>query len=55
VRIGGYFQRANARKNVKGLRGMLGYLDYALEHPNLLLYMFSSTRKDAYTFPVLQS
>lgn len=50
-RIGGYFQRANARKNVKGLRGMLGYLDYALEHPNLFLYMFSSTREDAYTFP----
>ena len=50
-RIAGYFRRANARKNVKGLRGMLGYLDYALDHPNLFQYMFSSARKDAYSFP----
>ncbi len=50
-RIGGYFRRANARKNVKGLRGMLGYLDYALDHPNLFRYMFSSAREDAYVFP----
>lgn len=50
-RIGGYFQRANARKNIKGLRGMLGYLDYALDHPNLFRYIFSSAREDAYVFP----
>jgi AcrR family transcriptional regulator len=50
-RIGGYFQRANARKTIEGLRGMLGYLDYALDHPNLFLYMFSAARNDAYTFP----
>jgi len=50
-RIGGYFQRANARKNIKRLRGMLGYLDYALDHPNLFRYMFSSAREDAYVFP----
>lgn len=50
-RIGGYFRRANARSSIRGLRGMLGYLDYALDHPNLFQYMFSSARKDAYTFP----
>jgi len=50
-RIGGYFRRANARKNVRGLRGMLGYLDYAFDHPHLFQYMFSSVRKDAYRFP----
>jgi AcrR family transcriptional regulator len=50
-RIGAYFERANARKNVKGLRGMLGYLDYALDHPNLFQYMFSRVRADAYVFP----
>jgi AcrR family transcriptional regulator len=50
-RIGGYFQRANARRNIKKLRGMLGYLDYALDHPNLFRYMFSSAREGAYVFP----
>jgi AcrR family transcriptional regulator len=54
-RIGGYFQRANARKNIKRLRGMLGYLDYALDHPNLFRYMFSSAREDAYVFPHARS
>jgi len=50
-RIAGYFNAANSRKSNKGLNGMLGYLDYALEHPNLFQYIFSSVRGDAYTFP----
>lgn len=50
-KIARYFQRANARKDIKGLRGMLGYLDYALDHPHLFQYMFSSQRKDAQSFP----
>ena len=50
-RIAGYFQRANARKDVPGLRGMLGYLDYALDHPHLFRYMFSGQRAEAFAFP----
>ena len=50
-RMSGYFARAAARKNVKGLRGMLGYFDYACDHPHLFRYMFSSNRKDFFTFP----
>ena len=50
-RVAGYFRRANARKNIEGLRGMLGYLDYAIDHTNLFLYMFSSARRGAYVFP----
>ena len=50
-RIASYFERANARKNVPGLRGMLGYLDYAFDHPQLFRYMFSSYRADAFSFP----
>lgn len=50
-RIQGYFRRANARTEVPGLRGMLGYLDYALDHPHLFQYMFSSARADAYAYP----
>ena len=49
-RIAGYFHRANARGKHLGMHGMLGYLDYALDHPNLFRYMFSSTREDAFTF-----
>jgi AcrR family transcriptional regulator len=50
-RIASYFERANAKKNVPGLRGMLGYLDYALDHPQLFRYMFSGHRVDAFSFP----
>ena len=50
-RIASYFQRANAKKNVPGLRGMLGYLDYAFDHPQLFRYMFSGHRADAFSFP----
>ena len=39
-RIAGYFARANARKGVPGMRGMLGYLNYALDHPQIFRYMF---------------
>jgi AcrR family transcriptional regulator len=50
-RIAGYFARANARTEVRGLRGMLGYLNYALDHPQIFGYMFSSDRADAFAFP----
>lgn len=50
-RIAGYFARANARTEVPGMRGMLGYFDYALDHPQIFRYMFSSHRADAFTFP----
>jgi AcrR family transcriptional regulator len=51
-RLGKYFERANARTGVKGLRGMLGYLDYACDHPQVFRYMFATNRKDAFTYPV---
>jgi AcrR family transcriptional regulator len=50
-RIAGYFERANAKIRVPGLRGMHGYLDYAFDHPQLFRYMFSSHRTDAFAFP----
>jgi len=50
-RIAGYFARANARTEVPGMRGMLGYLNYALDHPQIFRYMFSSHRADAFVFP----
>jgi AcrR family transcriptional regulator len=50
-RIVSYFARANARTEVPGLRGMLGYLNYALDHPQLFRYMFASQRGDAHVFP----
>ena len=50
-RIAGYFARANARTEVPGMRGMLGYLNYALDHPHIFRYMFSSHRADAFVFP----
>jgi AcrR family transcriptional regulator len=50
-RIAGYFARANARTEVPGMRGMLGYLDYALDHPQIFRYMFSSDRADVFVFP----
>lgn len=50
-RLSEYFQRANARTEVKGLRGMLGYLEYAYDHPQLFAYMFAATREGAFTYP----
>jgi AcrR family transcriptional regulator len=50
-RIAGYFARANARTEVPGMRGMIGYLNYALDHPQIFRYMFSSQRADAFAFP----
>jgi AcrR family transcriptional regulator len=50
-RIAGYFARANARTEVPGMRGMLGYLNYALDHPQIFRYMFSQHRTDAFVFP----
>jgi AcrR family transcriptional regulator len=51
TRIAAYFARANARANVPGMHGMLGYLNYALDHPQIFRYMFSSRRADAFVFP----
>jgi AcrR family transcriptional regulator len=50
-RIAGYFARANARTEVPRMRGMLGYFNYALDHPQIFRYMFSSHRADAFVFP----
>jgi AcrR family transcriptional regulator len=50
-RLAGYFARANARTDVPGMRGMLGYLSYALDHPQIFRYMFLSRRADAFVFP----
>jgi AcrR family transcriptional regulator len=50
-RIAGYFARANAKAKCPGMKGMLGYLNYALDHPQVFRYMFSSQRDDAYAFP----
>lgn len=49
--IGRYFRRANARRDIPGLRGMLGYLNYACDHPELFRYMFAGRRRGAATFP----
>lgn len=51
IRIAAYFRRAHCRAGSNGLDGMLGYLDYALDHPRLFEYMFSSQREDAAAFP----
>lgn len=51
TRIAGYFARANARTGVPGMRGMLGYMNYALDHPQIFRYMYSSDRADALVFP----
>ena len=50
-RIAGYFARANTRTEAPGMRGMLGYLNYALDHPQIFRYMFSYQRADAFVFP----
>jgi len=50
-RIARYFERANADTSVPGLRGMLGYLDYALDHPQLFRYVFAQHRDDAFAYP----
>lgn len=49
-RIASYFARANSRTVVPGMGGMLGYLNYALDHPQIFRYMFSSHRADAFVF-----
>lgn len=51
ARIADYFARANARTEVPGMRGMLGYFNYALDHPQIFRYMYSSHRADAFVFP----
>ena len=50
-RIARYFARANARTGVPGMRGMLGYLNYALDHPQVFRFMYASHRADAFVFP----
>jgi len=50
-RIADYFKASNARRDATGLRGMRGYLDYALDHPNLFRYMYFSQRADALAYP----
>lgn len=49
--LGGYLRRANARRSVPGLRGMLGYLNYACDYPQLFRYMFATRRLGAAVFP----
>ncbi|MGI4756362.1 MAG: TetR/AcrR family transcriptional regulator [Janthinobacterium lividum] len=49
-RLGQYFERANKRAG-KGLKGMLGYLEYAVDHPNLFRYLFAARRNNAYRYP----
>jgi len=51
-RLSAYITRANSRKSISALHSMLGYFDYACDHPHLFRYMFSSRRKDLFTFPV---
>jgi len=51
LRIASYFERANAKVNITGLRGMHGYLDYAFDHPQLFRYMLSCQRTDAFAYP----
>jgi AcrR family transcriptional regulator len=51
TRLSDYFERANARTDIPGLRGMLGYLDYACDHPQLFAYMFAARREGAFTYP----
>lgn len=50
-RIAAYFAKARAKGARSGMRGMLGYLNYALDHPQVFTYMFSSPRQSAYVFP----
>ena len=50
-RIADYFKTANARSDATGLRGMRGYLDYALDHPNLFRYLYFSQRDGVLAYP----
>lgn len=50
-RIADYFKASNERRDATGLRVMRGYLDYALDHPNLFRYMYFSQRADVLAFP----
>jgi AcrR family transcriptional regulator len=51
IKLSEYFERANARTEVKGLCGMQGYLEYAYDHPQLFAYMFAARREGAFTYP----
>ncbi len=50
-RIADYFKVSSARKDAAGLRVMRGYLDYALDHPNLFRYIYFSQRADVLAYP----
>ena len=50
-RIADYFQAAKERRDTTGLGVMRGYLDYALDHPNLFRYMYFSQRAEVLAFP----
>ena len=50
-RIADYFKTANARSDAAGLRVMRGYLDYALDHPNLFRYLYFSQRDGVLAYP----
>jgi AcrR family transcriptional regulator len=50
-RIADYFKVSHARKDATGLRVMRGYLDYALDHPNLFRYMYFSQRSGVLAYP----
>jgi AcrR family transcriptional regulator len=50
-RIADYFKVSSARKDATGLRVMRGYLDYALDHPNLFRYIYFSQRADVLAYP----
>jgi AcrR family transcriptional regulator len=50
-RIADYFKVSHARSDATGLRVMQGYLDYALDHPNLFRYMYFSQRAEVLAYP----
>ncbi len=50
-RIADYFKVSNARRGATGLQVMRGYLDYALDHPNLFRYMYFSQRAHVLAYP----
>jgi len=50
-RIADYFKASHARSDATGLRVLRGYLDYALDHPNLFRYMYFSQRADVLAYP----
>jgi AcrR family transcriptional regulator len=50
-RVADYFKVSHARKGATGLRVMQGYLDYALDHPNLFRYIYFSQRTGVLAYP----